>query len=71
MRAPSGLDQSKTQFSQRKLVFFVRFLVVNAPYHSEYLASVTEKLCEEDLADEELWTAKELGIPVYNTEDGE
>jgi fatty acid synthase subunit alpha, fungi type len=72
MRALSGLDQSKTQFSQRKLVFFVRFLVVNAPYHSKYkLASATEKLCEEDLAGEELWTAKELGIPVYNTEDGE
>jgi fatty acid synthase subunit alpha, fungi type len=71
VRAPSGLDQSKTQFSQRKLVFSVRFLVVNAPYHSEYLPSATEKLCEEDLAGEELWTAKELGIPVYNTEDGE
>jgi len=27
VRAPSGLDQSKTLFSQRKLVFSVRFLV--------------------------------------------
>lgn len=70
VRAPSGLDQSKTQFSQRKLVFSVRFLVVNAPYHSEYLASATEKLCVEDLEGEEIWTTKELGIPVYNTEDG-
>jgi fatty acid synthase subunit alpha, fungi type len=70
VRAPSGLDQSKTQFSQRKLVFSVRFLVVNAPYHSAYLASATEKLCEEDLEGEELWTANELAIPVYNTEDG-
>jgi fatty acid synthase subunit alpha, fungi type len=70
IRAPSGLDQSKTLFSQRKLVFSVRFLVVNAPFHSEYLASATDKFCTEDLGGEELWTTKELGIPVYNTEDG-
>ena len=25
---------------------------------------------EEDLEDEELWEAKDLKIPVYNTEDG-
>ena len=70
VRAPTGLDQSKTQFSQRKLVFSVRFLGINAPYHSEYLASATEKFCTEDLGGEELWAASELGIPVYNTEDG-
>jgi hypothetical protein len=51
-------------------VFSVRFLVVNAP-HSEYLAGATDKLCVEDLAGKELWSAEELGIPVYNTEDGE
>lgn len=70
VRAPNGLDQSKTPFSQRKPVFSVRFLVVNAPYHSEYLASATDKLCVEDLEGKELWSPKELGIPVYNTEDG-
>jgi fatty acid synthase subunit alpha len=56
--------------SQRKLVFSVRFLVVNALFHSEYLVSATDKFCTEDLGGEELWTTKELGIPVYNTEDG-
>ncbi|KAG1876145.1 hypothetical protein C8R48DRAFT_768989 [Suillus tomentosus] len=30
----------------------------------------TEKLCDEDLEGEELWTKEELGIPVFNTEDG-
>jgi fatty acid synthase subunit beta len=70
IKAPTGLDQSKTPFSQRKLVFSVKFLGVNAPYHSDYLASATEKLCVEDLQGEELWTASELGIPVYNTENG-
>jgi fatty acid synthase subunit beta len=49
-------------------VFSVRFLVVNAPYHSDYLATATERLCAEDLGGEELWTAKELGIPVHITE---
>jgi len=45
-------------------------LVVNAPFHSGYLASVTDKFCTGDLGGEELWTTKELSIPVYNTEDG-
>ncbi|KAG5638483.1 hypothetical protein H0H81_012415 [Sphagnurus paluster] len=68
VRAPSGLDQSKIPFSQRKPVFSVRFLVVGVPYHSEYLRGATEDL-EEDLG-EELWQAADLKIPVYNTEDG-
>ncbi|CUA68512.1 fatty acid synthase subunit beta, fungi type [Rhizoctonia solani] len=68
VRAPSGLDQSKVPFSQRKAVFNVRFLVVGVPYHSHYLDGTTEKV----LADlgEELWDAKELGIAVYHTETG-
>ncbi|KAF8907276.1 fatty acid synthase [Gymnopilus junonius] len=70
VKAPSGLDQSKIPFSQRKPVFSIRFLVVGVPYHSEYLVEVTQKLIEEDLEGEELWSAKDLRIPVYNTEDG-
>jgi len=70
VKAPSGLDQSKVPFSQRKPVFSVRFLVVGVPYHSGYLADATEKLIEEDLEGEELWTANDIKIPVYNTEDG-
>lgn len=69
VRAPPGLDQSKTPFSQRKPVFSSRFLVVNVPYHSEYLKEATEKVME-DLKGEELWTAKDIAIPVYHTEDG-
>ncbi|KAJ7019830.1 fatty acid synthase [Mycena alexandri] len=70
VRAPSGLDQSKTPFSQRKPVFSVRFLVVGVPYHSAYLAGATQKLIGEDLGGEELWKAGDLKIPVFNTEDG-
>ncbi|KAJ7285205.1 fatty acid synthase [Mycena rebaudengoi] len=70
VRAASGLDQSKTPFSQRKPVFSVRFLVVGVPYHSQYLAGAVEKLIGEDLGGEELWKAGDLKIPVFNTEDG-
>ncbi|GBE87869.1 fatty acid synthase [Sparassis crispa] len=70
VRAPSGLDQSKVPFSQRKPVFSVRFLVVGVPFHSHYLEGMTKKMFEEDLEGEELWTKEELAIPVYNTEDG-
>lgn len=71
VKAPSESDQSKTLFSQRKPVFSVRSLVVGVPYHSQrYLEGVTEK-AEEDLGKEELWTAGELSIPVFGTEDGE
>lgn len=70
IKAPSGLDQSKIPFSQRKPVFNMRFLVVNVPYHSQYLEGATKKLIEEDFGGEELWTPKDLAIPVYNTEDG-
>ena len=58
MRASSGLDQSKIPFSQRKLVFLIRFLVVGVPSHSEYIAGATKTVVED------------LKIPVYNMEDG-
>jgi fatty acid synthase subunit alpha, fungi type len=70
IRAQSGLDQSKTPFSQRKPVFSIRFLLVGVPYHSDYLDGAADTVVEEDLEDEELWEAKDLKIPVYNTEDG-
>jgi fatty acid synthase subunit alpha, fungi type len=71
IRAPTGLDQSKVPFSQRKAVFSTRFLVVGVPYHSPYLGTVSEKVCTVDLEGMELWTAEDLAIPVYHTENGE
>ncbi|KAH9945014.1 fatty acid synthase [Epithele typhae] len=69
VRAPSGLDQSKTPFSQRKPVFSVRFLVVGVPYHSKYLSSVVDEVMD-DLEETELWKKEDLGIPVFHTENG-
>jgi hypothetical protein len=44
-------------------------LLVGVPYHSKYLDRVTD-IVEEDLEDEELWEAKDMKIPVYNTQAG-
>ena len=71
VRAPSGLDQSKIPFSKRKPVFHVRFLLVDVPFHSPYLADAVDVLLNEDLKGEELWESDELQIPVYHTADGE
>jgi fatty acid synthase subunit alpha, fungi type len=53
----------------KPLFFSIRFLLVGVPYHNEYLGGVTDTV-EESLEDEGLWEAKDLKIPVYNTEDG-
>ncbi|KAI0069452.1 hypothetical protein K474DRAFT_1574063, partial [Panus rudis PR-1116 ss-1] len=70
VRAPSGLDQSKIPLSQRKPVFNVRFLVVNIPYHSEYLSGATDEMFDDDLEGQELWTPADLAIPVFHSETG-
>lgn len=71
IRAPSGTDQSKVPFSQRKATFSVRFLVVGVPYHnSHYLGDAVDDLLEDDLEGEELWKTEDIKIPVFNTEDG-
>jgi fatty acid synthase subunit beta len=70
IRAPNGSDQSKVEFSKRKPVFSRRFLVVGVPFHSQYLQDAADKVINQDLNGEELWTAEGLQIPVYHTEDG-
>lgn len=68
--APAGLDQSKTPFSKRKAVFNMRFLPVNVPYHSPYLAGATQKLVEQDLNGEEIFITSQPSMAVYHTETG-
>lgn len=70
IRAPAGADQSKIPYSQRKIVFSMRFLVVNVPYHSDYLKTATDKVFNIDLEGKELWTPADLAIPVFHTGDG-
>ena len=69
IRAPSRADQSKIPFSQRKPVFSIQFLVMGMPCHSKYLHGITESVMN-DLDGIELWSAADMGISVYSTEDG-
>lgn len=71
VQAPAGLDQGRVPFSQRKAVFTIRFLPINVPYHSDYLIGATDKLLSEDLKGTEMFKASDLGMPIFNTEDGE
>ncbi|KAN0105615.1 hypothetical protein V8E52_010860, partial [Russula decolorans] len=69
IRAPNSSDQSKVEFSKRKPVFSMRFLVVGVPFHSQYLRDAADKVIYQDLNGEELWTVEGLQIPVYHTEN--
>lgn len=70
LKAPTGLDQSRVPFSQRKIKFSSRFLPITAPFHSVYLKSAVPIL----LADADKYglrfEAKDMKIPVYATDSG-
>ncbi|EON97445.1 putative fatty acid synthase beta subunit dehydratase protein [Phaeoacremonium minimum UCRPA7] len=68
VKAPTGLDQTRIPYTERKVRFVNRFLPITAPFHSNYLAEATE-LIDEDLKDIEI-NASNLGIPVYDTNTG-
>lgn len=71
IKAPPGLNQSKTPFSKRKAVFSTRFLVVGVPYHHRnFMSTAVTKVCEDDLQEEDLFARDAMTIPVFNTEDG-
>ena len=69
IKAPTGLDQTRVPHTQRKIRFVNRFLPITAPFHSPYLADAYDHAVE-DLKDLKI-PAKDLGIPVYNTNTGE
>ena len=68
VKAPTGLDQTRIPFTERKVRFVNRFLPITAPFHSPYLAKATD-IINEDLKDITI-PGKDLGIPVYNTDTG-
>lgn len=69
IKAPTGLDQTRVPFTERKVRFVNRFLPITAPFHSPYLVEAIKHL-QTDLADIKI-PATELGIPVFNTNTGE
>jgi fatty acid synthase subunit beta len=70
VKAPTGLDQNRVPFTQRKVRFVNRFLPITAPFHSQYLTSAYDRILE-DLEDVVEIPAKSLLIPVFNTKTGE
>ncbi|KAF2209620.1 hypothetical protein CERZMDRAFT_46958 [Cercospora zeae-maydis SCOH1-5] len=69
IKAPTGLDQTRIPFTERKVRFVNRFLPITAPFHSPYLVEAMKHL-EKDLGEINI-QASELGIPVYDTYTGE
>ncbi|KAK1911404.1 hypothetical protein P3342_012705 [Pyrenophora teres f. teres] len=68
-KAPTGLDQTRIPFTERKVRFVNRFLPITAPFHSPYLVDATKQL-EQDLKGINISTA-DLGIPTYDTHTGQ
>ena len=68
-KAPTGLDQTRIPFTERKVRFVNRFLPITAPFHSPYLADAIAHL-QDDLKNINI-PISELGIPVYDTCSGE
>ena len=69
VKAPTGLDQTRIPFTERKIRFVNRFLPITAPFHSPYLAEAAKHL-DDDLKDIVI-SKKKLGIAVYHTNTGE
>ena len=69
VKAPTGLDQNRVPFTQRKVRFVSRFLPITAPFHSQYLLSAYDRILD-DLKDVKI-SVQSLEIPVYDTKTGE
>lgn len=70
LKAPTGLEQSRVPFSQRKLKFSSRFLPITAPFHSNYLESAIDILVQDIQRGNLTFDAKDLAIPVFATDSG-
>lgn len=68
VKAPTGLDQTRIPFTDRKIRFVNRFLPITAPFHSAYLQDAYKNAIE-DLQNIRIG-GESLGIPVYDTNTG-
>ena len=68
VKAPTGLDQNRIPYTQRKVHFVNRFLPITSPFHSKYLGEATTQL-DEDLESIQI-AAESLAIPVFDTNTG-
>ena len=68
-KAPTGLDQTRTPFTERKQRFVNRFLPITAPFHSPLLTEAFKQI-KDDLSNIKI-PASKLSIPVFDTNTGE
>lgn len=68
VKAPTGLDQTRIPFTDRKVRFVNRFLPITAPFHSSYLHEANKNAIQ-DLEAIKL-SRKSLGVSVFDTELG-
>ncbi|EFX05327.1 fatty acid synthase beta subunit dehydratase [Grosmannia clavigera kw1407] len=68
VKAPTGLEQTRIPYTERKVRFVNRFLPITAPFHSQYLEKATT-LINEDLAGIQI-DSKTLGTAVFDTNTG-
>ena len=69
VKAPTGLDQTRTPFTERKQRFVNRFLPITAPFHSPLLTEAFKQI-KDDLSNIKI-PASKLTIPVFDTNTGE
>ncbi|KAF1805804.1 fatty acid synthase [Mucor lusitanicus] len=70
LKAPTGLDQSRIPYSQRKIKFSSRFLPITARFHSSYLKPSVDTILKDAKNNHLLFNASDLKIPVYATDSG-
>ncbi|KAI9901602.1 hypothetical protein N3K66_003419 [Trichothecium roseum] len=68
VKAPTGLDQTRVPYTERKVRFTNRFLPITAPFHSQYLAEATAMI-DEDLKDINIDVGS-FGMAVFDTNTG-
>lgn len=68
VKAPTGLEQTRIPYTERKVRFVNRFLPITAPFHSQYLEKATT-LINEDLSSIQI-DSKMLGTAVFDTNTG-
>ncbi|KAI8872143.1 fatty acid synthase [Ramicandelaber brevisporus] len=70
VKAPSGLEQSRVPYSQRKIKFSSRFLPITAPFHSNYLRQAPDLIIGDIERFSLDFNVDDVKIPVYATDDG-
>ncbi|EMR70105.1 putative fatty acid synthase subunit protein [Eutypa lata UCREL1] len=72
---PTGKDQSRVPFSQRKPTVACQFLPISAPFHTPHLSAPAQRAKDrfataEYISKTGFLTVDDLGVPLFHTETG-